>query len=245
MAIHSGDSPIFFSDPCIEHLTPYPTCLSLSTPHQSRSRQAALINSQNLGITDTELGKVWDTMQAFCSLVNHAAESERKIPQQLFLDTMASTMYRLIGMRFPIANTHEVVRLGLSAFCSHIFLQWSNARLPHRHLPTMYKQCLAEHLRHDMAPSTLMPWFLMVGAMAVFPKGDTWLGPWLAWATGGTSDSGSWGEVRASMRKLLWIDFVHDRYGADIYSSIHPPSPPGAGDEYTAQTYLHVASPFS
>lgn len=238
---------MFFSDPCIDHFTPYPTRLSLSTPHESQCHQAALVNSQSLGITDIELGKAWDTVQAFCSLVNYAAESERKIPQQLFLDTMASTMYRLMGMKFPVNNIHEVVRLGLSAFCSHIFLQWSNARLPHRHLPTMYKQCLAEHLRYDMASSTLMPWFLMVGAMAVFPKGDTWLEPWLvwAWATGGMSDSGSWGEVRATMRKLLWIDFVHDKYGADIYNSIHLPSPSDAGDEYTAQGYLQVESPFS
>lgn len=232
MALHSGANPIFFNDPCVEDFIPYPSRLSLSIPPEVPFRQTALINSRGLGITDVELGKAWDTVQDFCSLVNYAAESERKIPQQLFLDTMASAMYRLISMKFPNDSLHEAVRLGLSAFCSHIFLQWSNARLPHHHLPTIYKQCLAEHLSSDMASSTLMPWCLMVGAMAVFPRGDTWLEPWLGWATG-MPDSGSWDEVRASMKQLLWIDFVHDRYGADVYYSVHPPSPPDAGDQYS------------
>lgn len=245
MALHSGVTPILFNDPCAEEFIPYPTRLSLSIPPEFRVRQAALISSQGLGITDVELAKAWDTVQAFCSLVNYAAESERKIPQQLFLDTMASAMYRLIKMKFPIDSLHEAVRLGLSAFCSHIFLQWSNYRLPHHHLPTMYKLCLAEHLGFDMASSPLMPWCLMVGAMAVFPRGDTWLEPWLRWATG-LPDSGSWGEVRASMRKYLWIDFVHDGYGADIYYSVHPPPSPLDGySEYTAQGYLQVESSFS
>lgn len=237
MALHSGVDPIFFHDPCVVKFTPYPTRLSDSVPPEFRLHEAQLVNSHDLGITDVELGKTWDTMQAFCSLFNYAAESERKIPQQLFLDTMTSAMYRLISMRFPIDTLHEAVRLGLSAFGSHVFLQWSNHRLPHRHLPTIYKECLTEHLRSGMASSRLMPWFIMVGAMAVFPKGDTWLEPWLRWATG-MPGFGSWGEVRASMRKLLWIDFVHDRCGADIYNSVHPPSPHEAGDEYTAQAYL-------
>lgn len=221
MALHSGINPIFFSDPCVEKLIPHPPPLSISIPPEFRFHEAQLVNSHDLGITDVELGKAWDTMQAFCSLVNYAAKSERKIPQQLFLDTMASVMYRLVSMKFSIDSQHEMVRLGLSAFCSHIFLQWSNARLPHRHLPTMYKECLAEHLRSDTGSSGLMPWFVMVGAMAVFPKGDTWLEPWLRWATS-MPDSGSWGEVRARIRILLWIDFVHDGYGADIYNSVNP-----------------------
>lgn len=245
MALHSGASPIFFNDPCVEQFTPYPKRPSYSIPPEFQGREARLINSQDLGITDVVLGKAWDTMQAFCSLINYAAETERKISQQLFLDTMASAMYRLISMKFPIDSLDELVRLGLSAFCSHIFLQWSNARLPHHHLPTIYKECLAEHLCSDMASSTLMPWFIMVGAMAVFPRGDTWLEPWLRRATG-TPGSGSWGEVRASMRKLLWIDFVHDRHGAAIYDSVHPPNAVGPGDYYhTAETYLQVESSLS
>lgn len=245
MALHSGASPIFFNDPCVEQFIPYPKRPSYSIPPEFPDREARLINSQDLGITDVVLRKAWDTMQAFCSLINYAAEKERKIPQQLFLDTMASAMYRLISMKFPIDSLDEVVRLGLSAFCSHVFLQWSNARLPHHHLPTVYKECVTEHLFSGMASSTLMPWFLMVGAMAVFPRGDTWLEPWLRRATG-TPGSGSWGEVRASMRKLLWIDFVHDRYGAAIYDSVHPPSAVGPGDYYyTAETYLQVESTLS
>ncbi|KAL2286471.1 hypothetical protein FJTKL_06839 [Diaporthe vaccinii] len=244
MALHTGFNPIFFSDPCVEEFIPYPTRFSFSIPPEFRFNEAQLVNSHDLGITDVELGKVWDTMQAFCSLINYAAKSERKMPQQLFLDTMASGMYRLISMKFPIDSLDEAVRLGLSAFCSHIFLQWSNARLPHRHLPTMYKECLAERLRSGMGPSGLMPWFVMVGAMAVFPKGDTWLEPWLRWATG-MSDSGSWGEVRARLRTLLWIDFVHDRYGADIYNSVHRPNTFDRGDNYTAQGYLQVESSLS
>lgn len=239
MALHSGGRPIFFNDSRAEESIPYPTQLSLSIQIEFHLREAQLIDSRDLGITHIALGKAWDTMQAFCSLINYSAESGRKIPQQLFLDVMASVMYRLIDIKFPVDSLHEAARLGLSAFCSHVFLQWSHSRLPHPYLPSIYKECLAEHLHsNNMASSILMPWLLMVGAMAVFSERDTWLEPWLRRATG-MSDSGtsaSWGEVRASMKRLLWVDFVHDRCGAAIYHSIHRPSPLDAGDNYTAQS---------
>lgn len=242
MALHSGGTPIFFNNSRSEEFIPFPTRLSSSIPIKFRLREGQLVDSRNLGITHVALGKAWDTMQAFCSLINYAAESGRKIPQQLFLDVMASVMYRLIDMKFPVDSLHEAVRLGLSAFCSHVFLQWSNFRLPHPYLPRVYKECLAEHLHSNMASSILMPWLLMVGAMAVFTEGDTWLKPWLRRATGmpDSGTPGSWPEVRASMKRLLWVDFVHDRCGAAIYHSIHRPSLLDAGDNYTAQNDARV-----
>lgn len=233
MALHSGCSPIFFNNSTNERFIPYPTQASLSIPFDFRFHEAQLVDSRKLGITHVELGKAWDTMQGFCSLINYATESGLKIPQQLFLDVMASTMYRLISMKFPVGSLHEAARLGLSAFCSHVFIQWSNARLPHRHFPMVYRECLTEHLHSDMASFLLMPWLLMIGAMAVFPEGETWLEPWLRRATG-MSDSGTsgpWGEVRASMKRLLWVDFVHDRCGAAIYHSVHRHSLFDAGDK--------------
>lgn len=246
MALHSGVSPIFFNNPCVEEYVPYPMLKPYVSP-EFRFGGEQLIDSQFLGICDTELGKTWDTMQAFCSAVNYAAGSDRKITDETFVDTMASVLYRLIGMKFPIASLDEAVRLGLSAFCSHVFLQWSSFRLPHHHLPTMYRECLSEHLCSDMASSELMPWLLMVGAMAVFPKGDTWLRPWLRWATGmpDSGASGSWAEVRASMKRLLWIDFVHDRCGEIAYNSVRRPSPLEAEENYTAQAYLQIGPSFS
>lgn len=244
MALHSGASPIFFNNPCIEEYVPYPTQLSSYVPPEFQSGREQLIDGQSLGICDAELRKTWDTTQAFCALVNYAAESERKIPQETFLDSMASALYRLVGMKFPVDSLDEAVRLGLSAFCSHVFLQWSSFRPPHHHLPTVYKQCLTEHLCSDsMALSEPMPWLLMVGAMAVFPKGDTWLWPWLRRATGvpGSDASGSWGEIRASMKRLLWIDFVHDRRGEATYNSVRRPSPLATEDNnHTAQAYLGI-----
>jgi hypothetical protein len=227
IALHSGDDPVFFNDTATEELFPYPPQTSMAIPQGFGLGRVEpkLIDSEKLGITHAELGKTWDTMQGFCSLINYAAESGLKIPQQLFLDVMASTLYRLVGMKFPIDSLHEAVRLGLSAFCSHVFIQWSNARLPHCHFPSVYRQCVTEHLvlsRPDMASFFLLPWLLMVGAMAVFPEGDAWLQPWLRRATG-TSDPVaviSWVEVRATMKRLLWVDFVHDRCGGAIYRSV-------------------------
>lgn len=233
MALHSGGSPIFFSISRAEEYVPYPMHTLSSMSLELHLCEARVINSHDLGITHVELGRAWDTMQAFCSLINFTTELGRKIPQQLFLDIMASVMYRLVSVEFPIDSLHEAVRLGLSAFCSHVFIQWSNSRLPHRHFPTVYKECIAEHLKSGMASFLLMPWLLMVGAMAVFPEGDTWLKPWLQRATG-MSDSGtfgSWVEVRATMKRYMWVDFVHDRCGEAIYKSAHRPSLLDAGDK--------------
>lgn len=234
MALHSGASPIFFNDLKVEELVPYPM-QSLSTMSPDfRLNKTRLIDSHDLGITHVELGRAWDTMQAFCSLINFTAESGSKIPQQLFLDVMASVMYRLLSMEFPIDSLHEAVRLGLSAFCSHVFVQWSNCRPPKTsQFPTVYKACLAEHQNSGMASLLLMPWLLMVGAMAVFAEEDAWLDPWLRRATG-MSDSGTsspWSEVRATMKRYLWVDFVHDRCGAAICKSVHRHSLLDAGDK--------------
>lgn len=163
-------------------------------------------------------------MQEFCAPVNYTMKSERKIPQEIFLEVMASVMYRLVRMRFPANSPQEAVRLGLSAFCSNVFLQWSNVHFPHRHLPTIYKECLLELRRSNVASPRILFWILMVGAMAVFTKGDAWLEPWLS------SYPASWGDARVIMKSFLWIDFIHDRCGAVIRSTVRRPHPIDIGD---------------
>ncbi|KUI67267.1 hypothetical protein VM1G_02890 [Cytospora mali] len=220
MALHNGLDTLFFNDPTREQYMPYLDKLSSFIPLECRPDVETCTRSNTLGLTCPELAKAWDMMQTFCSLINYAAESKRKIPQETMLNTMAAVMYRLLHMRFPSGSLDEVVRLGLSVFCSHIFLQWSNVGLPLHNLPLAYKTCLLDFGNSSKISTKILFWLLMVGRMAVFGADeDTWLKPWL-WLSVNECGAGSWGEARTIVQHFQWIDFVHDQYGRVIYDAV-------------------------
>lgn len=218
MALDSGSRPIFFHSPAAEPFLPYLDKLSGFIPLEYQASQPLPLDAQQLGISSPDLSRAWDTTQTFCSLLNYAAESKRKIPQETLLNTMASVMYRLLNLEFAFGSLDEAVRLGLLGFCSHVFLQWSRVRLPHHHLSKTYKDCLLG-LR-DPAPPQMSLWLLLIGDVSLFYEEDEqWLRPWLhtiLYLCGATS----WDEARVIMKAFLWIDFVQDGAGAKAFHSL-------------------------
>lgn len=197
---------------------PYLDRLSGFIPSNYQASKPQPFDAQQIGISSLELSRAWDTTRTFCSLLNYAAESKRKIPQETLLNTMASVMYRLLNLEFAFGSLDETVRLGLLGFCAHVFLQWSRVRLPPHHLSEAYKDCLLS-LR-DPIPPQMSLWLLLIGHISLFSEEDEpWLKPWLRtilYLCGATS----WEEARVIMKAYLWIDFVQDEVGAEAFDSV-------------------------
>lgn len=157
---------------------PYLDKLSGFVPQEYQASRDHVSEIQKLGISNAELARAWDTTKTFCMLVNYAADSKRKIPQETLLNTMASVMYRLLNLSFDAGSLDEMVRLGLLAFCSKVFLQWSRVRSPPRHLSRSFRDCLLS-LTEPVSPQVTL-WLLLTGYISVFSDEDeAWLQPWL------------------------------------------------------------------
>lgn len=132
---------------------------------------------------------------------------------------MASVMYRLLDMEFPPGTLEEIVRLGLLAFCSHIFLQWPVARLPPQHLSAQFKNCLLR-LTVPLAPQLCL-WLLFTGDMSLFAEDDEiWLRPWQRAALK-MCNVRSWSQARVSLKCFLWIDLLHDKIATGVFESVY------------------------
>lgn len=134
------------------------------------------------------------------------------------LNTMASVMYRLLDLEFSCGSLDEAVRLGLLAFCSHVFLQWSGIKLSHQHLSRAYQDCLLS-LRDPISPHMSL-WLLFTGHMTLFSEDDgPWLKPWLR-AILNLCGATSWDETRVIVKAFLWIDFAQDETGIKAFTTV-------------------------
>lgn len=150
---------------------------------------------------------------------------------------MASVMYRLLRMGpFSSLSTvgnnscsrDEVLRLGLLAFCDHVFLQWAGIRPSRRrHLAAAYRDALlllglGDPDPHPLPPPEVSLWLLFTGRVALFSEEEEdgpWLGPWLR-ATLDLCGAATWDETRVIMKAFLWIDYAQDEIGAKTFRAI-------------------------
>lgn len=216
MALHEGSKALFFDE---EPFMPYPN-LSLLLPLDSRCRHNNPTSTIfPIGIDlEPELVEIWKVLSEFCSVINVALQSKQVISTETYLETMASTIYRLLDMR-PISNPqNEAVRLGILAFSSCVFLQWRGMGVRFPHFTSTFRSCL-EDMSNSKTQPQLMSWLLMVGAVGVFDASDdVWLEPLLD-INIGKCGFGSWSEMRELFTSFLWIDLVFERPGRRMYES--------------------------
>lgn len=213
-------NPIFFHDPQSEPFLPYLDQLPGFLPPGSFHPLPAKVF-----ISDPRLERAWDTTSTFCSLVKYAAQEKRTIPQETFLNTMASVMYRLLAINdLDHLELDGALRLGLLGFCSPIFVQWARIRVPHQHLSDLYRECLWHLKATDQASPDLMLWLLFTGHVSIFrPKSESWLVPCIRDATLACGLK-TWKEAQAVLNNYLWIDPVHSESGEAIFDEAFGPS---------------------
>ncbi|KEF57424.1 uncharacterized protein A1O9_05341 [Exophiala aquamarina CBS 119918] len=217
MELLNGTEPYFFNDPFSEPPMPYDLApLTVEAPDTSA---ANYWNPTRLGI-NSELAEAWDFLTRFCSIINAAAENKRQLGKETLLNAMASSMYRLLHMKyFDPTSIDEAIRLGLLAFSSHIFLTWQGIRLPHPYLPNTYRTCLLNLKLPGTFPPQILLWLLIVGSFSVFTSSDAaWLAPWVR-ANIELCEASTWTEVRGQLKTFPWIDILHDKPVQAIYES--------------------------
>lgn len=223
MALQNGSNPLFFNafSSWVPFL-PYPGQLVLHEP-EKRSTPTSLNKSETfLNYVDDKLSRAWKDMARFCSLINLVAESRHRISTEVFLDTMASVMYRLLDMSFEAGSANEAIRLGLLAFSSSIFLQWRQLGLSYAHLATSYRNCIGKLETQHLSPQLLL-WLLMIGAISVFDgTDDEWLKPWLCVVIN-YCEIENWRDVQDLLKSFMWIGLVHDEPGKNVFDSTFIP----------------------
>lgn len=166
-------------------------------------------------------------MSEFCSVINLAADSGELITTQIFLQSMTSIVYPLLGMQFQAGSIDEAIRLTLLAFLSSVFLPWRQLGLSYPHLSSQLKACLLQLDPQEASPAQFI-WLLIVAAVSVLDFRD---GPWLQpllFVSINRCDIQSWSAMRKLLRSFLWINLVHDRPGRSIFDStiryeeVHP-----------------------
>lgn len=213
LALNAGTDPIFFHDPQAEPFLPYLDQLpGFLPPGAFRPLPAKLF------VGDERLGRAWDTTSTFCSLVTYAAQQGRTIPQDTYLNTMASVVYRVLAIHdLDPLETDGALRLGLLGFCSRIFVQWARLRVPHQHLCSLYRECLGHLRATGQASPEVMLWLVFVGHVCVVgPEGESWLVPCIRDATVACGLK-TWKETQAVLNKYLWIDVAHSESGEAIF----------------------------
>ncbi|EPS35700.1 hypothetical protein H072_10845 [Dactylellina haptotyla CBS 200.50] len=219
IALHNGVTPIFFLDnPFAEPLIPYPD----NSPHlvaQGVSKNIPPGAEKFFSGINPKLKESWQIMKVFSVLMNVTAESQKRLPQTILLNTMTSTMYRLLDMKFNPDTINEAIRLGLLAFCSHIFLRWQSVKLNYTHLPNIYKSSLVNLKFSKDFPPHVMLWLLTVGAISIFAEeDDVWLKPWLR-VNFELCEIHSWRDMKEKLKDMMWVELVQDEAGEGVYNS--------------------------
>ncbi|CAG8972912.1 hypothetical protein HYALB_00001332 [Hymenoscyphus albidus] len=213
LALYDGSECLFFDR---EPLIPFPN-LSLLLPLDFGILRNPIVFSNGL---DPKLAGIWNLLAQFCAVVNLALESRQFITSETYLETMASTFYRLLDMRFDSWSRDEAVRLGLLAFSAGVLLQWRQMGVRYSHFTHLFRTCLEDISSAEVSPE-LMLWLLMVGAVGVFDGGDDiWLKPLLL-SQSEICGLRSWDEMKILLESFLWVGWVFDEPGKRIFGSMN------------------------
>ena len=219
IALYSGSRPLFFNNSSSQE--PYPPYPNLKLLLELRGPAVTGPQYQSARFFDDmadELAGIWIIMSEFCSLINFAAGSGQFISVETLLETIASVMYRLLGVKFDAGSSDEAIRLGLLAFSCSVFLQWQQLGMSYPPLISAFRNCLATMSSQQTSPQLVL-WLFMIGAALVFDSTDDW---WLTPALLAKMDSceiRSWSEMQHLLKSSMWISLIHDKPGRRVFDS--------------------------
>ena len=143
-------------------------------------------------------------------------------------DNMVSSLYRIINLNVntstppspsPFASpAPEVLRLGLLAFASSLFMQWRGSRQRYAYVTESLLSALLDMQRaaYYGLPLEVVLWLYVLGSVTVFNERERdvvfgvipglleGLGLW------------NWGDTRRVLKGILWIDAMHDVVAEEV-----------------------------
>ena len=186
-----------------------------SKRNSTRNQTLAFIDN-----IDEELALVWKGVEGFCSAMDLIPNSKRRVPESTITKAMASFMYRLLHAHFASESFDEVLRIGLLAVCSRVFLNLPSLNGQDTSLRGAYRQSLVNIVPLASVPAHIVLWLQMIGAICVFDAGDdVWLQRLLR-SSMERCNVASWGDLAGVMNSVIWIGLLFDEPGRHLFNLI-------------------------
>lgn len=214
-SLRQGCKPDFFDnvdvtwDPLIENII---SQHRLSFPCETSPELKRML----VGL-DPKLRTVFDDLRGFSAMANSIIPSKRKLLPEHFQKIMLSIQYRLLLLDFGLDTRpwDEAVRLGLLAYQTTIFFQVKGTKLDSEYMATGLRSAISVVIQTS-SPSTrqFTLWLLLMGSIVVFQGTE----PWLVAYMSELLDGNEWEGVREQMKRIMWIDVVHDGPGKRAFT---------------------------
>ncbi|KAL6405507.1 hypothetical protein AUP68_11264 [Ilyonectria robusta] len=162
---------------------------------------------------------IFKDVQDLSQLINDSHNSGQKIQEMSLEELMTSIQSRLLMLEFNDSNIlPKLLRLSLLAFLTTVFWSFPGVKFEYPHLASQLRQACLAFTPTTAGESYLFAWALMVGATSVFHDSDqTWLPrrlrPLIRDNLGRT-----WFEVQNNLRRVMWIDSIHDGPGIEVFN---------------------------
>lgn len=171
---------------------------------------------------DIRLRNVLRDIHAFSCISNLAYETTCKLPSDIYNEIMISILYRLTHLSFESDPLQESIRTGLMAFSSAIFIQRDFMKCPYDQLLNIYRNALLT-LRNSTnidVPVHIVLWLAMLLHLVAHkePSPADWQSVWLEEAILQASIN-SWPQAREILRSVVWVSFIHDRPGKQVFEA--------------------------
>jgi hypothetical protein len=166
----------------------------------------------------------WKDLHAFPCFSNLAYQTTRKLSPEIYNEMMTSILYRLTHLSFKNNIFQETIRTALLAFASTIFMIRPFADQPYSHLFEFYGDLLFR-LRQSKGialPVAINLWLSILfhttsnTDRAAMDRDSGWLKEAVIRA-----NISSWTEAHDMLRSVMWVGFVHDRFGKQAFESKH------------------------
>lgn len=173
-------------------------------------------------ILDTRLRNALRDLHAFSCISNLAYQTTRKLSPDTYNEMMISILYRLTHLAFEGDPLQEAIRTGLLVFSSTIFIQRHFMEQPYDNLLNLYTNALLRVLEctETDLPVLIVLWLTMLSHVVAHkePSPSDWRSFWLdkIILRGGID---SWPRAREMLISIVWVDFIHDRIGKQVFEA--------------------------
>lgn len=166
---------------------------------------------------DPRLQNVYIDLRSFSKMADTLITARRKLRPELFQEIMLSSQYRLLFLENSLNDrVQEAMRLGLLAYETTVFLQAPGLRLESVLFAQQLRDAVENFVVVSRETANLKLWLLFIGAIITFNLSD----PWLIEAILDLTFYQEWDAIRKRLKKIMWIDAVHDDLGKYVHEAI-------------------------
>jgi len=219
LALCFGDQPLFFRDEMLWE--------SYIAAHNLIGKSHVVIFNEELSAftrtLDKRLAIIQKDLHEFSLISNLAYQTKRSIDPNMFNEMMVSVLYRLLYLGFQGDPLNEIIRIGMVAFASSIFLRWRGTRQRNDYWTYIFRDGLLKmQARETNYPPAIQVWLLFT--FAIYTSAGSYKDDWLYTRLEEALELlhiRTWDEARPVLKSVMWIDFLHDPVGSNIFKTLN------------------------